>query len=178
MSDIQNIQDVRSLIRFIPDFPQKGILFQDIFPVFQNPKAVEFLINHIVDHITSTIKEKIDVVVGLESRGFLFAPIVALKLNSAFAPVRKEGKLPGNTINAEYKKEYGVDTFEMQEDAIKQNQNIIIIDDLIATGGTADAAGRLVKKLGGKVLEYIFVIELTELEGCKKLDAPVFSIFK
>ncbi|CAI2161454.1 16889_t:CDS:2 [Funneliformis geosporum] len=173
-----DIQEVRSLIKVIPDFPQKGILFQDIFPIFRNPKAVETLINHITDHIVSNIKEKIDVVVGLEARGFLFGPIVALRLNAAFAPVRKRGKLPGNIITAEYKKEYGVDVFEMQENAIKQNQNVIIVDDLIATGGTASAAGELVKKFGGNILEYIFIIELVELDGCQKLNSPIYSIFK
>ncbi|CAG8435776.1 16205_t:CDS:2 [Funneliformis caledonium] len=173
-----DIQEVRSLIKIIPDFPQKGILFQDIFPIFRNPKAVETLITHITDHIVSNIKEKIDVVVGLEARGFLFGPIVALRLNASFAPVRKRGKLPGNTITAEYQKEYGVDVFEMQDDAIKQNQNVIIIDDLIATGGTASAAGELVKKFGGNILEYIFLIELVELDGCRKLKSPVYSIFK
>ncbi|CAI2161716.1 7645_t:CDS:2, partial [Funneliformis geosporum] len=114
----------------------------------------------------------------LEARGFLFGPIVALRLNAAFAPVRKRGKLPGNIITAEYKKEYGVDVFEMQENAIKQNQNVIIVDDLIATGGTASAAGELVKKFGGNILEYIFIIELVELDGCQKLNSPIYSIFK
>ncbi|GES86235.1 adenine phosphoribosyltransferase [Rhizophagus clarus] len=177
MSDIKDIQDVRNLMRTVPDFPIKGIPFLDILPIFQNPKAVDFIINCIVDHINST-KEKIDVVVGLEARGFLFGPIVALRLNAAFVPARKKGKLPGNTINVEYQKEYGVDIFEMQEDAIKQDQNVIVIDDLMATGGTAEAAGKLVKKLGGKVLEYVFLVELAVFDGYKKVDAPVYSVLK
>ncbi|RGB35896.1 adenine phosphoribosyltransferase [Rhizophagus diaphanus] len=177
MSDIKDIQDVRNLIRTVPDFPLKGIPFQDILPIFQNPKAVEFIINNIVDHVTST-KEKIDVVVGLEARGFLFGPILALRLNAAFVPIRKKGKLPGKVIDVEYQKEYGSDIFEMQEDAIKQDQNVIVIDDLMATGGTAVAAGKLVNKLGGKLLEYIFVIELAVFDGYKKLDAPLYSVLK
>ncbi|CAG8550388.1 phosphoribosyltransferase-like protein [Gigaspora rosea] len=173
MSDIEHL---RSLIRAIPDFPQEGILFYDIFPVFQDPKAIEMLVSHIVNHINVTIKEKIDVIVGLDARGFLFGPMVALRLNAAFVPSRKKGKLPGKTICAEFKKEYGVDTFEMQVDAIKPGQNVIIVDDLIATGGTAAAAGQLVEKSGGKLLEYIFLIELADLNGRKNLLAPAYSM--
>ncbi|CAG8769745.1 29640_t:CDS:2, partial [Racocetra persica] len=160
MSDIEYL---RSLIKAIPDFPQEGILFRDIFPIFQDPKAIEMLVSHIVDHINTTIKEKVDVIVGLDARGFLFGPMVALRLNTAFVPSRKKGKLPGKTLSADFKKEYGVDTFEMQEGAIKPGQNVIIVDDLIATGGTAAAAGQLVEKSGGKLLEYIFLIELADL---------------
>ncbi|CAB4397863.1 adenine phosphoribosyltransferase [Rhizophagus irregularis] len=177
MSDIKDIQDIRNLTRTVLDFPIKGIPFLDILPIFQNPKAVEFIINNIVDHVTST-KEKIDVVVGLEARGFLFGPILALRLNAAFVPIRKKGKLPGKVIDVEYQKEYGPDIFEIQEDAIKQDQNVIVIDDLMATGGTAVAAGKLVNKLGGKLLEYIFVVELTVFDGYKKLDAPLYSVLK
>ncbi|CAG8436489.1 3844_t:CDS:10 [Diversispora eburnea] len=141
MSDIER---VKSLIRTVPDFPVKGILFKDIFPIFQDPTAVETLIS-------------------LDARGFLFGPILALRLGAAFVPVRKQGKLPGEIISAEFVKEYGVDVFEMQKEAIKPGQNVIIVDDLIATGGTAHAAGKLVEGSGGKILEYIFIVELIEL---------------
>ncbi|CAG8818283.1 5200_t:CDS:2, partial [Dentiscutata erythropus] len=103
-----DIEYLRSLIKEIPDFPQEGILFRDIFPIFQDPKATEMLVSHIVNHINTTIKEKIDVIVGLDARGFLFGPMVALKLNAAFVPSRKKGKLPGKTFSADFKKEYGV----------------------------------------------------------------------
>ncbi|CAG8706377.1 11058_t:CDS:2, partial [Acaulospora morrowiae] len=106
--EMSDIDHVRSLIKAVPDFPKKGILFQDIFPVFQDPIAVETLINHIVKQITTTFNEKIDVIVGLDARGFLLGPIIALRLGAAFVPSRKKGKLPGKTISAEFVKEYGV----------------------------------------------------------------------
>lgn len=154
--------------------------------------------------VTSTLHKsptkKIDVVVGLDARGFLLGPVIALRLGAAFVPVRKAGKLPGATEKVEYEKEYGSDFFEvryhlfrqlspqraddgsrstqMQKDAIKPGQTCIVIDDLIATGGSALAAGELIKKLGGKTLEYLFLIELTFLKGTQRLDAESFSIVK
>ncbi|CAG8493900.1 12713_t:CDS:2 [Ambispora gerdemannii] len=175
MADIERI---RGLIRANPDFPKPGINFQDIFPVFQDPTAVESLITHLVSHVTSTIKEKIDVVIGLDARGFLFGPIIALRLAAAFAPVRKKGKLPGEIVTVEYVKEYGVDVFEMEKDAVKPGQNVIVVDDLIATGGSAAAAGKLVNLSGGKVLKYLFVIEAVELNGAAVLNAPLYSVLK
>ncbi|TFY72729.1 hypothetical protein EVG20_g242 [Dentipellis fragilis] len=123
-----------------------------------------------------TPSKKIDVIVGLDARGFLLGPIIALRLGAAFVPVRKSGKLPGECDKASFEKEYGVDVFEMQGDAITPGQNVVIIDDLIATGGSAKAAGELVAKQGGKVLEYLFIIELTFLQAGSKLDAPCYSI--
>ncbi|CAG8444047.1 9667_t:CDS:2 [Ambispora leptoticha] len=175
MADIERI---RGLIRAIPDFPKPGIIFQDIFPIFQDPIAVESLITHLVYHITSTINEKIDVVIGLDARGFLLGPVIALRLGAAFAPIRKKGKLPGEIVSVEYAKEYGVDTFEMEKDAMKPGQNVIVIDDLIATGGSAAAAGILVNSFGAKVLKYLFVIELIELKGADVLNAPLYSVLK
>ncbi|KAF9469123.1 phosphoribosyltransferase-like protein [Collybia nuda] len=164
-----------------PDFPKKGIVFLDIFPLLRNPVAFETLITHFLHHITShTIlkspTKKVDVVVGLDARGFLFGPIIALRLGAAFVPVRKQGKLPGPCVSASYEKEYGTDIFEMQEDAIQPGQCVIVIDDLIATGGSARAAGELVAKEGGKTLEYLFIIELTFLKARTQLDAPAYSI--
>ncbi|KXN69733.1 adenine phosphoribosyltransferase [Conidiobolus coronatus NRRL 28638] len=163
-----DIERLKEKITAIPDFPQPGIIFRDIFPIFQDPIAVESLLTHITHHITSSFEKK----------GFLFGPLIAIRLGAAFVPVRKSGKLPGATIKAEYTKEYGVDVFEMQENAIKPGQNVIIIDDLIATGGSAFAAAELVKKSSGNILEYIFVIELEDLQGSKKLEAPVYSLVK
>ncbi|KAI0733362.1 phosphoribosyltransferase-like protein [Fomitopsis betulina] len=172
---------LKSLLGVHPDFPKKGITFLDIFPILRDPVAFEFLITHFVYHLTSqTIPQsptkKIDVIVGLDARGFLLGPIIAARLGAAFVPVRKQGKLPGKVVTASYEKEYGTDSFEIQEDAIKPGQNVVVVDDLIATGGSAKAAGQLVTKLGGKVLEYIFVIELPFLKGSQHLDAPIYSL--
>ncbi|ORX83006.1 adenine phosphoribosyltransferase [Basidiobolus meristosporus CBS 931.73] len=174
----QDIERVKSLLRIIPDFPKKGIQFQDIFPVFQDPLAVEAVVTNFVQHILATHSEKVDVVVGLDARGFLFGPLIALRLGASFVPVRKVGKLPGNNIKATYEKEYGTDEFEMSVGAIKPGNNVIIVDDLIATGGSAIAAGELVTKSEGKILEYLFMIELVELGGVKALSAPSYTLVK
>ncbi|KAJ3573861.1 hypothetical protein NP233_g2133 [Leucocoprinus birnbaumii] len=178
-----DVDFLKSKLTAHPDFPKKGIVFLDIFPILRDPLAFEALITHFLHHITShtlglSERRKIDVVVGLDARGFLLGPIIALRLGAAFVPVRKKGKLPGECVHAEYEKEYGTDSFEMHADAIKPGQNVIIIDDLIATGGSAKAAGELVKKLGGKTLEYLFIIELLFLKASSKLDAPVYSIIQ
>ncbi|KAF9482474.1 adenine phosphoribosyltransferase [Pholiota conissans] len=178
-----DVELIRSHLTAHPDFPKKGIVFLDIFPILRKPLVFETLITHLVHHITShtlstSPNGKIDVVVGLDARGFLFGPIIAMRLGAAFVPVRKAGKLPGQTINASYEKEYGVDSFEMQADAIKPGQSVIIVDDLIATGGSATAAGELVAKQGGKTLEYLFVIELLFLKAASKLNAPVYSVIQ
>ncbi|KIK65349.1 hypothetical protein GYMLUDRAFT_348604 [Collybiopsis luxurians FD-317 M1] len=180
MSDVDYL---RSKLTAHSDFPKKGIVFLDIFPILRDPIAFETLITHFMHRLTShTIpsipSKKVDVVVGLDARGFLLGPIIALRLGAVFVPVRKKGKLPGTCVNATYEKEYGSDSFEMQSDAIKPGQSVIIIDDLIATGGSAKAAGELVVKLGGKTAEYLFIIELAFLKGGSKLDAPVYSIIQ
>jgi adenine phosphoribosyltransferase len=151
---------------------------KDIFPIFQDPLAVETLVTHILHHITSSGLPKIDVIVGLDARGFLLGPLIALRLGAAFVPVRKAGKLPGETTQVSYAKEYGTDLFEMQVGAVKPGQTVIILDDLIATGGSAKAAGELVEKNKGKVVEYVFFIELTALKGAAALNAPVYSVLK
>ncbi|TFK43612.1 phosphoribosyltransferase-like protein [Crucibulum laeve] len=176
-----DVEFIKSHLSSHPDFPKKGIVFLDIFPILRNPLAFETLITHFVHHITSHTlanapTKKIDVVVGLDARGFLLGPIIALRLGAAFVPVRKHGKLPGECISASYEKEYGTDSFDIQADAIKPGQTVIIVDDLIATGGSAKAAGELVTKCGGKTLEYLFIIELLFLKGGAQLDAPVYSI--
>ncbi|KAF9170062.1 adenine phosphoribosyltransferase [Mortierella sp. AD011] len=173
-----DLKRINSLIREIPDFPKPGILFKDIFPLFQDPIAVEMVITHIVNYINTTIDKKVDVVVGLDARGFLFGPLVAMRLGAAFAPVRKAGKLPGATIQVSYQKEYGTDVFEMQQDSIKPGQNVIVIDDLIATGGSAAGAQELIEKMNGNVLSFIFLIELEFLKGKDVLKAPVYSMIK
>ncbi|CAO3595849.1 unnamed protein product [Absidia cylindrospora] len=171
-----DIERIKSLLGTHEDFPKKGIVFKDMFPVFQDPTAVEALIANIVQHINSTYAEKIDTVVGLDARGFLFGPLVALRLGAAFVPVRKQGKLPGECVSAIYEKEYGQDVFELQKDAVKAGSRVIVIDDLIATGGSASAAGELIRKCDAKTVEYVFIMELDFLNGSKKLDAPVYSL--
>jgi len=179
-----DVELIRSKLGVHPDFPKKGIVFLDFLPILRDPVAFETLITHILYHITShTIptsspKKKIDVIVGLDARGFLLGPIIALRLGAAFVPVRKAGKLPGETISATYQKEYGADSFEIQLGGIKEGDNVIVIDDLIATGGSAKAAGDLVKAAGGITLEYLFVIGLAFLKGHEKLDAPAYWIIE
>ncbi|OAX43893.1 adenine phosphoribosyltransferase [Rhizopogon vinicolor AM-OR11-026] len=180
MADVEYLQ---SIIPKYCDFPKKGVDFLDIFPILRDPIAFETLITHFVHHITSqtipkSLHKKIDVVVGLDARGFLIGPIIALRLGAAFVPVRKKGKLPGECVSATYEKEYGSDTFEMQSDAIKPGQTVIVIDDLIATGGSAKAGGELVKKQGGVTIEYLFIIEIMFLNGYQCLDAPAYSIIQ
>jgi adenine phosphoribosyltransferase len=120
--------------------------------------------------------EKPDVIVGLDARGFLFAPSLALRLGAGFAPVRKKGKLPGPTEIAAFKKEYGADHFEIQSDAVKKGQKVLVVDDIIATGGSAAAAGQLVQKLGGELLGFIMILELDFLHGRDKLPAPCYTL--
>ncbi|KAJ2878730.1 adenine phosphoribosyltransferase, partial [Coemansia aciculifera] len=154
-----------------------GILFRDIFPIFRHPEAVECLVMHFVERIQA-LNRQVDVVVGLDARGFLFGPLIALKLGVAFAPVRKRGKLPGEVVSVTYMKEYGPDVFEMQADALQPGQNVVIVDDLLATGGSCKAAEDLVAMLKGNVLLSTFVISLVGLEGDKKLKAPVYALIE
>lgn len=156
-----------SLIRDIPDFPQPGIIFKDITPVLQDPKALAEVIDKFCEYAAETNP---DVIVAIESRGFMFGAPVAVKLGKSFVPVRKIGKLPHDTIKCEYALEYGTNTVEMHRDAIKPGQTALIIDDLLATGGTAAASARLVEELGGRVVGMCFLIELDFLKGRDQLQ--------
>ncbi|EGE09487.1 adenine phosphoribosyltransferase [Trichophyton equinum CBS 127.97] len=169
---------LRSSLRQFPDFPSPGILFEDILPIFADPALHESLIRGLELHLLETYgaDQKPDVIVGLDARGFLFGPTLALRLGAAFVPVRKQGKLPGPVITQEYQKEYGSDFFQMQSDAIKPGQKVIVVDDIIATGGSAYAAGSLVQKLGGNLLGFVFILELDFLKGRDKLPAPVYTL--
>lgn len=168
--------DLKKIVRDIPDFPKPGILFKDITPLLQNPQAFK----HIADCFVERYRSKpVDVIVGIESRGFLFGSVLAYVLGKSFAIMRKKGKLPYTTVSYTYKLEYGEDTIELHEDAIPKGSNVVIVDDLLATGGTAAAAAHLVEKMGGKVAELAFVIELAFLNGRKVLgDYPVFSLLE
>lgn len=181
MSNLEHI--IKSRLKTYPDFPRKGVAFCDIFPLFRDPLIFEGLIAHLTNHLISETvpnspNKKIDVIVGLDARGFLLGPVIALRLGAAFVPVRKRGKLPGECVCAAYEKEYGTDEFEMQADAISSGQTVVIIDDVIATGGSAAAAGELVEKQGGTLLQYLFIAEVTFLGGQSKLKGPVYSIIQ
>lgn len=165
---------LHSAIRDVPDFPIKGILFKDITPVLQDGKLFRLAIDTIANRHAD---KKIDAVIGIDARGFIFAGAVAYKLGVGMVPVRKKGKLPYKTVVTSYTLEYGSETSEMHVDAIQPGANVLIVDDLLATGGTAMAATELVRQLGGNVVEIDFLIELTFLKGRERLrDMPVFSI--
>jgi len=157
--------NIRQTIRDVPDFPKEGILFKDITPIFYNQK----LCTEIVNEFIRLMPEKPDAIVGVESRGFLFGFSIANKLNVPFVLVRKAGKLPLSTFKEEYSLEYGSSIIEMQEDALKSGWKVVVHDDLLATGGTAEAAARLVQKSGAKVSGFNFVIGLDFLNGKNKL---------
>lgn len=167
---------LKELVRDIPDFPKEGIVFKDITPLFLNPTSLKKVINEISDHY---VNKKIDIIVGAEARGFLLGPAVAINLNAGFIPVRKPGKLPYETVSKTYQLEYGTDTVEIHKDAVKPGDNVLMIDDLLATGGTMAACCDLVKSLGGNIVSCAFIIELTFLNGRNLLKGnDVFSLIQ
>ncbi|HOK53628.1 MAG TPA: adenine phosphoribosyltransferase [Armatimonadota bacterium] len=159
-------QTLKELIRDIPDFPTDGILFRDITPVLQDAKAFKEVVCAMADKVRAL---KPDVVVGIESRGFVLGAPISLELGVGFVPVRKIGKLPAETIKAEYALEYGTNVVEIHKDAIRPGQKVVIVDDLLATGGTASASVQLVEELGGEVAGVVFLVELTFLNGRDRL---------
>ena len=166
--------DLGTPVRDIPDFPKEGILFRDIMPLLQDPVALREAVDRIIEYGTG---KHIDMVLGAEARGFILGAAVAYGLGAGFVCARKLGKLPYRTISAEYDLEYGTDKLEVHEDAIKPGQNVLVHDDLLATGGTAKAKIELVEKLGGNVVGCAFLIELTALEGRAKLEGyDTFSL--
>ena len=169
-------ESIKSKIRTIPDWPKKNIMFRDITTLLKNPdglkETVDLLYNRYAD-------KKIDKVVGIESRGFILAAPLAYLLGCGFVPVRKQGKLPADCISEEYSLEYGKDKIEIHKDAISKGDRVLIVDDLLATGGTINAARNLVKKLEGKIVECAFVVELPDLKGREKIKGEnIFSIVK
>ncbi|KAI9773056.1 MAG: adenine phosphoribosyltransferase [Geoglossum simile] len=170
---------LREALRQFPDFPAPGVLFEDIMPIFADASMHESLIRALEIcclHGCWPGGRAPDVIVGLDARGFLFGPSLALRLGVGFVPVRKKGKLPGPTVTAGYMKEYGEDFFQIQAASIKEGQNVLIVDDIIATGGSAAAAGSLVRQSGGNLLGYVFILELDFLKGRDKLDVPVHTL--
>ena len=170
------MDNLKKLIRDVPDFPKKGIVFKDITPLLQNPKGLRESVEAISTHYEN---KKIDVVVGAEARGFILAPTIAFNLGAGFVPIRKPGKLPYEKISMSYALEYGTDTLEMHKDAVRKNQNVLMVDDLLATGGTMDACCKMVESLGGNVIGCAFLIELTFLNGRKNLNKyDIFSLIR
>ena len=161
------MKHIEDYVRTIPDFPEPGIQFRDITSILQNPDGLKLSVDLFMEQLSGI---DFDVIVGMESRGFLFGMPVAYAMGKPFVPIRKKGKLPCDTISAEYDLEYGTATIELHRDAIAPGQRVVLIDDLIATGGTIAAGARLVEQLGGKVVKIVCLIELKGLEGRKKLE--------
>lgn len=167
---------IMALIRDVPDFPQEGILFRDITPLLADPRGFHIVLDAIAHRF---IGIQVDAVVGIESRGFIFGGALAARLNTSFVPVRKPGKLPSATDKVSYSLEYGEAELEMHRDALREGARVVVVDDLLATGGTASAAGALVERAGGIVEAYAFVIELCALEGRAQLgEKPVVSVLQ
>ncbi|MBI5147198.1 MAG: adenine phosphoribosyltransferase [Thaumarchaeota archaeon] len=158
--------NLKNIIDEYPNFPKKGILFRDISPILRNPAAL----SHVVDEFSKRFHTNdVDVLAGIESRGFPLACALSLKYNKGMMMIRKQGKLPGATVKKAYDIEYGKAVMEIQKNSIKKDQRVLICDDLLATGGTAKAAAELVEKIGGRVTGFAFMVELTDLNGMRKL---------
>lgn len=168
--------DLRALVREIPDFPQPGISFKDITPVLKNGEALRYVVRTMASHFAD---RSVDLIVGVESRGFLIGAPLAYEMGIGFVLVRKPGKLPGPVIRVEYALEYGKDALEIHRDAIAPGQKVLVVDDLLATGGTVGAAAELVEKLGGEIVGFGFLIELAFLGGRRRLgDRDVLSLVR
>ena len=173
-----DINRISSAVRDIPDFPAKGIVFKDITPILQDINLFEEIIASIADEFKNV---RIDKIAGIKSRGFIFAMPLAVKMKIPFIPIRKKGKLPAKTVSMSYKLEYGQADIEIHADAVKKDEKILLLDDLLATGGTTDAAVKLIEGIGGKVIAAAFVLELAFLKGREKIEnknIDVFSLLK
>ena len=167
------MDDLKLKIRTIPDFPIPGIQFRDITTLLADPDAINDVIERLVNHYQD---EQIDLVVGIEARGFIIGAPLALRLRKGFIPVRKEGKLPGPTHGLDYELEYGSDRVEVHQDAIPVGSRVLMVDDLLATGGTMGVSSRLIEQVGGIIVGYAYLIELVDLKGRKHLEKPIFSL--
>jgi len=167
-------EPLKALIRTIPDFPKPGILFYDITTLLKDPKGFAMLIDALAQYY---MDKDVDLVLGIEARGFIFGPALAYRLNAGFVPVRKPRKLPGPTARVTYDLEYGTDTLEIHQDAIEPGQRVVLVDDLLATGGTMEATTKLVQQLGGTIAGLGFAVELDFLKGRDRLqEYDVFSL--
>ena len=162
------MKTVKDYIRTIVDFPHEGILFRDVTTLFADPRGFRMAVDQMLHPYAG---RRIDTVVGLEARGFILGGAIAHQLGTGFVPIRKKGKLPGTTISQDYKLEYGEAIVEIHDDAIRAGQTILLVDDLLATGGTAEAGIRLIERLGGEILGCAFIIDLPDLGGRKRLEA-------
>jgi adenine phosphoribosyltransferase len=168
--------DLEKMIRDVPDFPKEGIIFKDITTLIKDPLAFREAVDVLADHYAD---QKIDLVAAVEARGYVFGAPIAYKLGAGFVLVRKAGKLPSETLREEYELEYGTDAVEMHKDAVQRGQRVLIVDDLIATGGSAAATARLVERLGGEVVSIAFLVELTFLHGVDELKGyDVFTVIQ
>ena len=167
------MDELKEKIRTIPDFPKPGIQFRDITTLLADPQAFKTVVERFVERYQD---EQIDLVVGVESRGFIIGAPLALRLEKGFIPVRKAGKLPGPVHGVEYDLEYGTDRVEVHQDAIPSGSRVLMVDDLLATGGTIEGSSRLIEKAGGDIAGYAFVIELIDLKGRNRLNHPIFSL--
>lgn len=161
------MKKIEDYIRTIPDFPEKGVMFRDISTLLSDKDGLRMGVNQMAAQLSDV---EFDVVLGPESRGFIFGVPIAYNMHKAFVPVRKKGKLPGETVEIDYDLEYGKATLEIHKDAIKPGDKVVIVDDLIATGGTTEAICKLIEKLGGEVVKIVFLIELEDLRGKEKLE--------
>lgn len=168
-------EEILTYIRNVPDFPKKGILFKDITTALKNPAVFQEIIN---SFYTMAKDLNVDYVAAVESRGYLFGAPLAYKLGAGLVIIRKAGKLPAEVVRETYGLEYGTDTLEMHKDAVEHGKRVLLVDDLLATGGTIQAAGRLVEKVGGIVVGGMFLIELTSLSQSAKLSMPIYSLIK
>jgi adenine phosphoribosyltransferase len=171
-----NSDQLKKLIREVPDFPKKGILFYDITTLLKDKVGLATLVDELAEHY---IGQNVDLVLGMEARGFIFAPALAYRLNAGFVPVRKPGKLPAETVKYDYALEYGTNSLEIHKDAIKPGQRVLIVDDLLATGGTAEATAKLATLLGAEIAGLGFIVELNFLKGRDKLKGyDVMSLLR
>lgn len=166
--------DVRRALRVYPDFPSRGIFFQDIAPLLGDPT----LLGRVVEAMAAPHAGKVDKVAGIESRGFILGVPIAMRLGAGFVPIRKAGKLPGETLREDYRLEYGAAALEMQCDAVRAGERVLIVDDVLATGGTANAARRLVRQVGAEVSGHAFLLEIGALDGRLALDGPAHVLLK
>ena len=165
---------IKTLIRTVPHYPKQGVMFRDITTLLKDPVGFRITINEFVHRYTTA---RIDKVAAIEARGFIIGSALAFQLGVGFVPIRKKGKLPGTTIGHDYELEYGADRVELHVDAIAKGERVLVVDDLIATGGTAEAAVRLIEKMGGTVLECCFVIDLPDLGGRARLEKLGYGVF-
>jgi adenine phosphoribosyltransferase len=174
MAEFITINELKAKIRTVPHFPKEGVMFKDVTTLLKDSRSFRYVIEQMKNYYKG---KKIDIVVSAESRGFILGSVMAHELHAGFVPLRKPGKLPAKTLSEDFYTEYSKDAFEIHEDAILPGQNVLIVDDLLATGGTMEAAAKLVERLGGKIIGLAFLIELEFLHGRRKLEGyDIFSL--